>query len=525
MAIRAGSHNKLAKRPDAVRPAFLSPGTITVMDVIVIGGGIGGLSAAIGLAARGAKVTLLEQNARVGGKLNLWAKDGFTFDTGPHVLTMLWALDEVFQSAGQRLADALEMVRLDTVCRYHFQDGAVLDAPSDPVDAARAIAKFAPGEEAGFRNFLAYARQVSDATTDPFLRQDFGASVRGIPNLAQWKQLGDFLALRPWQTLRDVVRSHFTDPRLRQVFELYALYSGSHPARASGIFATVADVQWRQGTYYVPGGLYQLAEALRETAESVGVAVRTNVTVREIIVKNGRARGIVTEGGERHFADAVVCNADCLQAMGTLIPAADRHVWNAERIARIEPSTSAFLLLLGVQGTYPQLAHHNSFLAADGEAEFAAIFDHGKPAEDPTIGVACQSVTDPAKAPPGCSNLFVMTNPPALSDKFDWRSEAPRYRDLVLTKLERMGLTNLRERIIVEQRWTPLDLQSRYGAYRGAIYGLSSNGWRQGFLRPPQVSPDVRGLYFVGGSTHPGGGVPLCALSGTNVAKRIAGEE
>ena len=494
------------------------------MNAIVIGAGVGGLSAAIGLAARGAKVTVLEKNANVGGKLNVWEKEGFRFDTGPHVLTMLWALDEVFASAGRRLEDVLDLVRLPTVCRYHFEDGQTLDAPGNPEDAARAIAAFAPADADGFRQFLDYARQVSDATTEPFLKQDFGASVRGVPTPAQWGQLSQFLALKPWRTLRDVVHQNFSDPRLRQVFELYALYSGSHPARASGIFATVADVQWREGTFYVQGGLYQLAEALRDAAESLGVVFQAQTEAAEIIVKQGRARGVQLQSGERLYADAVVCNADALYAMTSLVPHEARRRWTEKRVQQIEPSTSAFLLLLGVRGEYPQLAHHNSFLAADGEAEFASIFDAQKPADDPTIGVACQSVTDPTKAPPGCTNLFVMTNPPALSPHFDWSTQAAHYRDLVLTKLERMGLTNLRDRIVVEQRWTPLDLESRYHAYRGAIYGLSSNGWRQGFLRPPQVSPDIDGLYFVGGSTHPGGGVPLCALSGTNAAKRIIGE-
>ncbi len=493
------------------------------MEVVVIGAGVGGLAAAIGLASRGVRVTVLEKNPNVGGKLNRWEDGGFRFDTGPHVLTMLWALEEVFSNAGRRLEDVLDLVRLDTVCRYHFPNGETLDAPGDPEDAARAIRDFAPGDEAGFRRFLDYAKQVSDATTEPFLRQDFGASVRGVPSPAQWGQLTGFLALKPWKSLRDVVREQFSDPRLRQVFELYALYSGSHPARASGIFATVADVQWREGTFYVRGGLYQLAEALCESAESLGVKFRC-AEVSEIIVKNGRAQGVGTCCGDRLFADAVVCNADALSAMTALVPPAARRRWTESRVAKIEPSTSAFLLLLGVKGEYPQLAHHNSFLAADSEAEFSAIFDRQTPAEDPTIGVACQSVTDSSKAPPGCSNLFVMTNPPAVSSHFNWRVEAPHYRGLVLAKLERMGLTDLRERIIVEQMWTPLDLESRYGAYRGAIYGLSSNGWRQGFLRPPQVSPDMQGLYFVGGSTHPGGGVPLCALSGTNAAKRIAGD-
>ena len=495
------------------------------MDVIVIGGGMGGLSAAIGLASRGARVTLLEKNERLGGKLNVWASGGFTFDTGPHVLTMPWALEEVFAAAGRRLTDAVPLVPLETVCRYHFPGPAPTfwDAPADPEAAARAVNDFAPGEAAGFRRFLTYAQRVSDATTEPFLRQDFGASVRGIPSPSQWRQLGGFLSLQPWRSLRNVVRECFSDLRLRQVFELYALYSGSHPARCSGIFATVADVQWRQGTYYVQGGLYQLAEQLSNIAQDLGVNMISNAPVREVIVKAGRARGVVTGDGVRRFADAVVCNADSLTALKTLVPPADRRRWPDQRVDAIEPSTSAFLLLLGVEGTYPQLAHHNSFLAADGDAEFHAIFDECRPAADPTVGVACQSVTDPTRAPAGCSNLFVMTNPPALGDAFDWRTEALAYRERVLLKLEAMGLTDLRRRIMVEQMWTPLDLQSRYGAHRGAIYGLSSNGGRQAFLRPPQVSPDVKGLYFVGGSTHPGGGLPLCALSGTNVARQIAG--
>ena len=497
------------------------------MDIVVIGAGMGGLSCAIGLAARGARVSLFEQNAHVGGKLNVWQKDGFTFDTGPHVLTMRWALEEVFASAGRTLDDMVDMVPLPTICRYHFPTGETLDAPAGPDDAARAIARFAPGEEAGFRRFLAYARQVSEATTEPFLRRDFGANVRGVPSPAQWGQLGEFVRLRPWRTLRDVVRECFQDPRLRAVFELYALYSGSHPARSSGIFATVADVQWRQGTYYVQGGLYNLALALRRVAEDVGVRIRTHAPIAEVLVKGGRARGVVMQDGERVYADAVVCNADTLSALKALVPPDARRHWTAARVDGIEPSTSAFLLLLGVRGDFPCLSHHNSFLAEDLDAEFAAIFDQRRPADDPTVGVACQTVTDKSKAPPGCSNLFVMTNPPALSARggFDWRLEAPAYRAKVLDKLERMGLTGLQDRILVEQMWTPLDLQARYGAHRGAIYGLSSNGWRQAFLRPPNRSPDVRGLYFVGGSTHPGGGLPLCALSGTNVAREIAGDD
>ncbi len=491
------------------------------MNTLVVGAGMGGLSCAIGLASRGARVTLLEQNSDVGGKLNTWSSGGWTFDTGPHVLTMRWAFEEVFAGAGGALEEWVEMVPLPVVCRYHFPHGDTLDAPADASDAACAIEKFAPGDAQGFRRFLRYARQVSDATTDPFLRQDFGAQIRVVPTREQWHQLLAFARLRPWRTLRDVVRECFQDPRLRTVFEMYALYSGSHPARTSALFATVADVQWRGGTFYVRGGLYGLARALRRAAEGLGVQIRCGAAAAQIIVKGGRAQGVMLNNGERLHADSVVIGADCLRAIPALVPMQAQRRWNARRIERLEPSTSAFLLLLGIEGQYEQLAHHNSFLSGDADGEYAAIFDQGRPALDPTIGVACQSVTDTGKAPPGCSNLFVMTNPPALGNGFDWNREALPYRRRVLDKLERMGLTGLSARIRVEQMWTPQDLQDRYGAYKGAIYGLSSNGWRQAFLRPPNVSPDVAGLYYVGGSTHPGGGLPLCALSGTNVAREI----
>lgn len=495
------------------------------MNVVVVGAGMGGLSCAIGLASRGARVTLLEQNENVGGKLDTWSSKGWTFDTGPHVLTMKWAIEEVFAQAGAVMEAMVEIVPLPTVCRYHFCNGDTLDMSANVSEAAQAIGRFAPGDEAGFEKFLRYAAQVTNATVEPFLKQDFGARVKVIPTWQQWRQLVEFARLRPWRSLRQVVHSCFTDERLRSIFELYALYSGSHPARTSAIFATVADVQWHGGTFYVKGGLYELARAMRRVAEGLGVQIRCSTAAAQILVKHGKARGVILENGERLYADTVVIGADCLRAIPALVPLEAQRRWNARRINKIEPSTSAFLLLLGIDGQYEALSHHNSFLSGNPAGEYADIFDNGVPSSDPTVGVACQSVTDPGKAPAGCSNLFIMTNPPALGDNWDWDKEAPAYRRLVLEKLERMGLTGLRQRIRVEQMRTPKDLQDRYGAYKGAIYGLSSNGWRQAFLRPPNISPDVSGLYYVGGSTHPGGGLPLCALSGSTVAREIMERE
>ena len=504
------------------------------MQIVVIGAGVGGMVAALRLAHAGHAVIVVEQGERVGGKLNTCQPTvpgvgQFRFDTGPHVLTMPWAIRELFADLGERMEDHLDLQRIDPICRYHFADGsAPFDAPADPNAAAQAIAARFPGEAAGFRALLAYARRVHDVTVGPFLRQDFADAVRGIPSPAQWRQLAQFIGLRPWETLATRVRRHIADPQLRQIFDLYAFYNGSEPARASAIFAIIAWVQWGDGTFYLRGGLRTYADALARLADKFGVTVRlrTAVTNIEIDGESGKARatGVRLEEGTLLPADAIVCNADPLTAYERLIPPAF-HASGFTRtdIDAREPSTSAFLLLLGVRGDYPHLAHYNSFLPKDPDAEFRAIFDAHIPASDPVIGVTCQSRTDPACAPPGCANLFVMTSPPALHANNDWtEAQTHDYRDRLLTLLEtRCGLTDLRDRMVYEQLWTPQTFADRYGAWRGSLYGASSNGWKSAFLRPPIRAKSIRGLYFVGGGTHPGGGLPLVTLSGKIAAEAL----
>lgn len=507
------------------------------MRIAVIGSGVGGMVAALRLAKGGHAVTVFEKNGRPGGKLNVWEPDvpglgAFRFDTGPHVLTMPWAIRELFEDLGERMGDHLELVRMDPICRYHFADGTTFDAPADPESAAQRIAtqfpEF-PGDVKGFRDFLAHARRIHDVTVEPFLRQDFSNAIKGIPTPNQWKQLVGFLGLAPWKTVHQTVIQYIQNPKLRQIFDLYAFYNGSSPYKASGIFSIIAWVQWGDGTYYLRGGLRTYADALARLAGKLGVTLRTNATVESVCIDGAAGRGKITGveiAGEGCLPfDAVICNADPLTAYQTLIPEAHRPpAFTDDGLAKLEPSTSAFVMLLGVRGEIPpHLSHYNSFLPAGGEAEFTALFERNMPGDDPVIGVTCQSFTEPACAPPGCTNLFVMTSPPPLGPKFAWTSEnTAAYRERILTLLEsRCGLPGLRERIVCEQTWTPETFQERYGAFRGSLYGLSSNGWRSAFLRPPNVAKGVRGLYFVGGGTHPGGGLPLVTLGGKIVAEAV----
>jgi phytoene desaturase len=499
------------------------------MRVAIVGAGVGGMSAALRLAKAGCTVTVLEQGERVGGKLNVWEPDipavgRFRFDTGPHVLTMPWAIRALFDDLGERMDDYLALERVDPICRYHFADGARFDAPADPDAAVRAIEASFPGEGAGFRRFLAHARRIHDVTIDPFLRQDFAAAIRGVPTLAQGRQLVDFLRLKPWCTLEKTVATYIQNPRLRQIFDLYAFYNGSSPAQASGIFAIIAWVQWGDGTFTLRGGLRTYADALATLADQLGVTVRLQTPVASIDQDRGRVTGVTLSSGETIAADAVVCNADPITAYRRLLPP-DAAPAGLRDPRRLEPSTSAFLLLLGVRGIVPHLAHYNSFLPERADDEFSAIFERGVPADDPVIGVTCPGVTDRACAPDGYSNLFVMTSPPALPiDGSGWDAAATAaYRERLLTLLvRRCGFpSDFAARIVCEQVWTPKTFAERYGAFRGSLYGLSSNGLRASFLRPPMVSKRVRGLVFVGGGTHPGGGLPLVTLGGKLAADAV----
>jgi phytoene desaturase len=505
------------------------------MRVVIIGGGVGGLVASVRLAKAGHAVTLLEQGERVGGKLNIWEPEvpgagRFRFDTGPHVLTMPWAIQELFDDLGERMEDYLTLERIDPICRYHFSDGTHFDAPADPEEAARRIAQTFPGDEVGFRILLAHAKRVNDVTVNTFLRQDFSATIKGAPTFQQWRQLGDFIGLKPWETLSALSKKRLNHPRLRQIFDLYAFYNGSSPYKASSIYSVIAWVQWGEGTYYLRGGLRTYANALIRLAEKFGVTIRTGAKAERIIIeqdalsKRNVVRAVVVRDGDSCPADAVICNADPLTAYSSLIdPRFCPPGLSQQSREHLQPSTSAFLLLLGVQGEFPSLMHFNSFLPDDSAAEFDALFKRSVPADDPVIGVTCQSVTEPDCAPPGYSNLFVMTSPPPLSENFVWTEEnTARYRERILTLLEtRCGLKGLRDRIVCEQLWTPETFASRYGAWKGSLYGLSANDWRSAFLRPPNRAKEAQGLYFVGGGTHPGGGLPLVTLGGKIVVEAV----
>ena len=499
-----------------------------VAHVAIVGAGLGGLAAAIRLSVRGVRVTVFEQGPRVGGKLNQWAADGWTFDTGPSLLTMPAVLHEIFADAGATLADALTLDPVDPICHYQFADGSVLDVTTDAARMAANIAAIAPNDVAAFFRFLAYAGDLYSVAAEPFLRHPMRRETlqrEGWALLRSGPRARAAVRLASPATVHRAVSHYFRDPRLRQVFDRYATYNGSSPFRAPAVFCLIPFIEFSTGAWHPRGGMYRIAEALRDLAAACGATIHLNTPVSEIIVHDGRARGIQLASGDSIDADAVVANVDVLTTYERLLEPTATVRATRRTLRQLEPSYSGFVLLLGTRRTYPELPHHTVLFSADYRAEFSDIGAARVPPSDPTIYVCRATATDPSVAPVGCDNLFIMVNVPYLDERTDWDAMSGPYRDHILETLRRRGLDINESTIAVEETWTPDRLRRAYGAQRGAIYGFASNTMRASFLRPPNRSAAIAGLYFAGGSTHPGGGIPLALLSGRIAADLVCEDD
>ena len=486
--------------------------------VVVIGAGVGGLAAAARLATQGHSVTVCEASEDVGGKLGLVTADvpglgEFRFDTGPSLVTLPKVFFDLFRDTGG-WPDDLELVLLDPVARYRFADGSGFDAAHGLDALCDRLEELAPGNGDDWRAFTARAERVWEASREPFLE----SALHGPATIASLalRRPGDIAAIAPGRSLRSLGRRHLRDPRLRLFLDRYATYTGSDPRRAPAALAAVPYAEQAFGGWYVRGGLHRLGLAVRDRALERGAALRHGARVVRIRTDAGAVSGVELEGGEVLAADVVVANTDAATVYGSLVDAPVA----ARRLARAEPSLSGFVLLLAVEGRTAALAHHNVLFPADYDAEFDAVFgDPARPVDDPTLYVSAPD--DPAVRPDGCEAWFVLVNAPRHGHgrgTVDWRAPgmAEAYAESLLDLLAGRGLP-VRDRVRWSQVLTPADLEERTGAVGGAIYGTSSNGATAAFLRPANRSP-VPGLFLVGGSSHPGGGLPLVTLSAQIVA-------
>lgn len=482
--------------------------------IIIIGTGIGGLSAAIRLAAAGLPVVMYEQNNQPGGKMGQVVADGFRWDTGPSVITMRHVFEELFQTAGVSMDDYLTLLPVEPLTRYFYPDGVILDATNDLNRMLAQIERLEPRDVEGYLAYLSYAARIHRITGPVFIydQPPRPQSFLRVP-VTEW------LAADPLRTMDQSIRRFVRSPYLRQLLGRFATYVGGSPFQAPATLNVIAHVELSGGVWYPQGGVYAIAEAMTRLAKECGVIIHTNCPVNAIRLEGGRVVGVELPGGRFDPASAVIANVDVATVYDRLLPPEPAVHKRLDALQAADPSCSGFVLLWGVRSepedvqSNRSLAHHNIFFSSDYAAEFKRIFKHGLPPDDPTIYVAITAKSDPQHAPAGHENWFVLVNAPALSDRFDWQKEAVDYRRLVVKKLSRF-IPDINHRIVCEQMMTPIELARATGAWRGALYGASANSKWTAFRRPHNRSADFDGLYFAGGTTHPGGGIPMVTLSG-----------
>jgi phytoene desaturase len=478
-----------------------------VADVVIIGGGVGGLAAAIRLGAAGHAVTVLERNANLGGKLAERERDGFHFDVGPSLLTLPELYDSLFELSGTSLSAEVELVRLDPQIRYRWPDGTTLDARDDVDATAKGFEALAAGGGDAFRRFDAHGGRIWEVSQRTFLA---GPMAGPLTLARRMRSLRELTAIDGLRTLSGRARRMFDDPRLVQWAERYATYSGSSPFAAPATLSCIPHVEAAHGAWYPLGGVSRLRDALVRAARRTGAVLRPGIEVEAIENTEHRVRAVRTAGGERVPADVVVADIDAEHLYTDLLPIPPLR----RRVRRAPRSLSAIVIAAGVRGRTDGIAHHNIWFSESYAREFRQLVRERRTAEEPTIYACVSSTTDPDQAPPGDENWLLLMNAPAGVD-IDRESA----RDHALVLLAERGV-DLRERLLFTEVMGPQDIADRYRSTGGAIYGPSSNGRRAAFLRPRNRGP-LRGLYLVGGSTHPGGGLPLVLIGSRIVAELI----
>ncbi|MDQ4141599.1 MAG: phytoene desaturase family protein [Bacteroidota bacterium] len=484
-------------------------------NAVVIGAGIGGIAAAIRLVVKGYTVTVLEANSSFGGKMTQFTLNGYRFDKGPSLFTMPQLVDELFTLAGRNPADYFRYQRLDIITQYFFADGTRLTAFREPEKFAAEVEQKLGIPREKVSGYLAKSARIYEATAPTFLHKSLhqvqtyfsGDVIKTIPVLPE---------LGLTTTMHAANAKEFKNPRFVQLLDRFATYNGSDPYQAPATLNLIPHLEHNLGAFYPEGGIFAIAQSLVKLAEELGVHFRYNERVEEILTENNVIKGVRTTKQALVPADFIVSNMDVVPTYRKLLP----KVPAPEKTLQQPRSSSALIFYWGINREFPELHLHNIFFSKDYKKEFEHIFRQKTISPDPTVYVNITSKFSPEDAPEASENWFVMVNVPHNSGQ-DWPDLVKVTRETVIRKLSKILNTDLNAYITCEQVWDPIGIEADTSSFAGALYGSSSNNKLAAFLRHPNFTGKVKGLYFCGGSVHPGGGIPLCLLSAKIVSNLV----
>jgi phytoene desaturase len=472
--------------------------------IAVVGAGPGGLATALRLVAQGYEVAVFEARDRVGGRMGGLQDGAYAWDTGPTILQLPRLYDDLFAQAGLQRADYIPFLPVEPYTRVQFWDHTHLDLTTDQAQLKAQLAAMRPDLPAAFDRWYAQQQRQYERGYELYL----GQPARPMLDYIRLNELPAALGFRPWETLYQHFWKAFQDERLVYAFSYPAKYLGMHPTVSASVFSLIPYIELADGVWHPQGGFRALAQAIARAITDLGGRIHLNCPVQRIALQGTQATGVVLANGETVAADGVVVNGDFARAVQDLLPASARGKYSDRYFARKQFSCSTFMLYLGLDRRYDHLPHHQLYLSDHiRRRDRPFLDDSALDAVNPPFYVCNPTPTDPSNAPPGHSTLYVLVPIPHTGHGVDWAKEKQTYRDLVISRLPKLGFAGVADHIQSETCYTADTWRDDYAVYLGAVFNLSHGLTQLGPFRPPIRSETVQGLYWVGGAVHPGSGL------------------